>query len=146
MNIGSYLAVSHVVGDEDCVIVAYQKYSLSCGLGRIIEKVLTNDIRVDRGLDNQEKEAYMVREIRAALERGVNVVMFVDAHAGAAKIMRSLNKAVLSQFPETQKVFVHLREPIVDAGGRPVFSCQVYPATLDLSTICNIRKMTMRKP
>ena len=143
LYIGSYLTISNAVGDGDCVAVAYRNYTL-WGMGSMIEDVLGMDIRVDRRWKNHEKEQYMVREIRSALERGQNVVMFVDAHACKTKPMRSLNRAVLAHFPETEKVFVHLREPTTNmVDGTAVFSYQVYPHTKDLEKIVHIREKTM---
>jgi hypothetical protein len=117
-------------------IVCFKRYEKHAfGVHKIMQNILQPEIRIDTQWEPAEKEAMMVEGIRATLDSGRNVVMFVDSR-DRTKPMRSLNHKVLEYFPTVQKQLIQILEPSL-AGE---FRFRYLPATTRLATIISMRE------
>jgi hypothetical protein len=119
-------------------IVCFTSYKHLVLVPKTIHQILRPEIRIGVEQTPAEKEAVMVNGIRAALDGGRNVVMFIDAN-DRTKPMRSLNHKVLEFFPTVQKQVVHIMEPTRVSE----FLFQCLPATIDLATIVSMRESVL---
>lgn len=129
-----------LVSISPCKIVCYQTYDFVPVFGYVLNTITQPELKVDFKLSNQEKEDLMVRLIQTSLDRGLNVIMFVDARGSRSKgrrpIMRGLNRAVLGHFPQTLKQYIHLSTDNMPTG---VIRYRPYPATYALDDILKVR-------
>lgn len=109
LGVESFISLSGIITNS-CRIVCNRKYvnSKTWFIGSVMDQLLDQEIRVDnQHPDPQEKERSMTRGIEETFANNQNVVMFIDAYAYGSP-MRSLNKQVLSQFPNRIKHLFHL--------------------------------------
>ena len=128
-GLGSFITIAGVV-QSPSDIVCYQAYDSMLFISSRVHTILEHEISVDIRLSKDEKERVMVDGIRRAFAAGKNVVMFIDAHRPRVP-MRTLNRVVLSYFPEYAKQLIHILEP----SGINCFGYHRYPATYDLDVI-----------
>ena len=116
-------------------VVCYNEYTDWPAFQNIIQHMIQTEIVIDGRCTPTEKETRMVEGIRRSLEKGRNVVMFIDAKC-PTKPMRSLNKKVLEYFPDVKKQMIHLTEP-TDAN---TLHFRRFQATTSLNEIIKLRK------
>ena len=134
-GLGSYLTLAGSITSMSN-IVCYESYRQVFIIWRTIDHILRNEIKINVELSKHEKEYKMVTGIRRCLQEGNNVVMFIDAH-DKNKLMRALNKRVLTYFPSIQKQFIHIHEQC-SLSSR--FSFERYAATNNIEDILSIRR------
>lgn len=129
---------------RECRIVCYRDYHQI--LDRVsgyfaadtLNQILRDEIAIDnKGLDNHQKEQFLVKSIRETFARGANVMWLVESGVGSKTnpVMRTLVRKVLGHFPETEKQLVHIREP----SDSHTFGFRRYTATKDLDYIIKLR-------
>lgn len=133
-GLGSFLALAHTVR-RPCRIVCYTSYHHLAFVTGPVHSILGPEIRIDHRADKGEKERLMVQGIRETLASGQDVYMFIDAHS-AIRPMRTLNRVVLEQFPDTPKQLVHLIEPC----GANHFRFTRHAPTMDVAEIIRTRR------
>ena len=109
-------------------------------VGSMIQRILSNEINIDRELLYNEKEESMVSQIEHAFASGYSVVMLVDAWKEQSP-MRALYMAVLKRFPNTRKQVLHIKRPLCAY----TFRFQRYPAVYDIDTVIAYRKEILRE-
>jgi hypothetical protein len=137
---GSFLASTIVAGQKPCKIVCYADYRhfVKWPVYPVMNNILQDEIRVKKDTHPIQKEQYLVKEIKTALSKNFNVVMFIDAHKCDSVVMRSLYKAILLQFPHTYKQYFQLHEPTHN--DVTTFDYRAFPPTLELNDIITIRQ------
>lgn len=138
-GIGSLTALGGVVVDP-CEVVCYKNYTSHVYfIGSLMENILQNDICIDHTKAQDEKFHDMVNGVRNAIHRGINVVMFVDT-GDYTKVIRTLNKKVLEEFPHVIKHLFHIKEH----GSYNHVHLHSYLPTKNLDTILTYREQIVR--
>ena len=140
-GLGGYFTLAQCI-PERVKIVCYtsQYYTRFYLVGSMIQRILSNEIDIDRKLLYNEKEESMVSQIEHAFASGYSVVMLVDAWKEQSP-MRALYMAVLKRFPNTRKQVLHIKRPLCAY----TFRFQRYPAVYDIDTVIAYRKEILRE-
>jgi hypothetical protein len=129
LGLGTFITMADVV-QSPANIVCYRAYDNMVFISSVMHTILKNEISIDIHLSKEEKERVMVEGIRRSFANGKNVVMYLDAHHSRMP-MRTLNRVVLSYFPEYAKQLIHILEP----SGVNHFGYRRYPATYDINVV-----------
>lgn len=107
-GLGSLTALGGIISDP-CKVVCYKNYTSHVYfIGSLMETILVNDIYIDHTKPQDEKLNDMIAGIKETIDGGTNVVMFVDT-GDYKKVMRTINKKVLQEFPHVIKHLFHIR-------------------------------------
>jgi hypothetical protein len=138
LGIGSHLAGAHICGTDDCTIICYKNYTYSFPfISDIFHNILQHEIQVYRTWSKEKKEMFMVEKIEKALQKGKNIIMFIDTQKIKTHPMRGLNRAVLNHFPHVPKQLYHIHD--LPYNTRTI-SYMSFPSTYDTNDIIETRK------